>query len=65
MALAFFTTGCLSNHYVIPKRDLVQLAQTNPQQRAQSVRLIQEFSTSAGPPDAVRVSSVSMSRVSG
>jgi hypothetical protein len=50
-----FTTACLGNHYRIPKQDLVQLAQTDPQQRGERVRIIQGFGYDEGPPPAPRV----------
>jgi hypothetical protein len=52
VALVPFTVGCLSNHYVIPRRDLMAMSQQAPDERARSVRIIQEFSTSTGPPPA-------------
>jgi len=54
-AAAMISTGCLGNHYVIPKRDLVALSQTPPEQRGQQVRIIQGFATDDGPPPAPEV----------
>ncbi len=54
-ALAAFSTGCLGNHYVIPRQNLIALAQTPPEQRGQQVRIIQGFATDDGPPPAPEV----------
>ncbi|MBX3157203.1 MAG: hypothetical protein KF773_14605 [Deltaproteobacteria bacterium] len=43
LATAIVGTGCASNSFRIPNRDLQQLAQTAPEQRGQKVRVIQEL----------------------
>jgi hypothetical protein len=42
--------GCASNSYRIPSKDLRALAQVAPEQRGQSVRVIQEINESSAPP---------------
>ena len=42
--------GCVSNSYRIPGKDLQALAQVAPEQRGQSVRVIQEINESNAPP---------------
>ena len=54
---ACLSIGCLSNSYTIPKKDLTQLAQTNPEQRGEQVRIIQRFGTSNNPPEQQPVTS--------
>lgn len=44
-------TGCLSNTHTIPKRELMALAQTPPEQRGQRVRVVQSFAHEDGPPE--------------
>ncbi len=48
-------TGCLSQSHTIPRRDLQALAQTDPNQRSQRVRVIQNFVTQEEPPEAPAV----------
>lgn len=45
-------SGCLSRSHVIPKRDLLALSQMPPDQRGQSVRVIQGFASEDDPPEA-------------
>ena len=47
-----FASGCLSNVHKIPKGELERLAQTDPLQRGDKVRVIQSFNTSRNPPPA-------------
>ncbi len=54
-AVFAFGTGCLSNTYSIPKRDLQALAQVTPERRGDRVRVVQRFSTSDRPPEAAPV----------
>jgi hypothetical protein len=39
--LSYACGGCLSNEYVIPKQELARLAQLPPEQRGQSVQIVQ------------------------
>lgn len=47
--------GCLGHTYTIPKRELQALAQTDPSTRGQRVRVIQNFASDDGAPEAPRV----------
>lgn len=56
LIVAFATSGCLGNTYQIPKRELAELAQTEPERRGDRVRVIQQFVTADDPPESgVRV----------
>ena len=41
--LSYACGGCLSNEYVIPQKELARLAQLPPEQRGQSVRVVEEI----------------------
>lgn len=41
--LSYACGGCLSNEYVIPKQELARLAQLPPEQRGQSVQVVQNI----------------------
>jgi hypothetical protein len=41
--LSYACGGCLSNEYVIPKTELVRLAQLPPEQRGQNVQIVQNI----------------------
>jgi hypothetical protein len=41
--------GCMSNSYRIPAKDLAALARTDPEQRGQHVRVVQEINDSSAP----------------
>lgn len=45
-------SGCLSRSHVVPKGDLLALSQMPPEQRGQSVRVIQGFVSEDDPPEA-------------
>ncbi|HTJ43239.1 MAG TPA: hypothetical protein VL463_14135, partial [Kofleriaceae bacterium] len=47
--------GCVSNAYRIPQGELQRLAMTPPEQRGQSVRVVQELSNADEPPAATPV----------
>ena len=49
VAIAFYTTGCLSNEYVIPKTELARLSQLPPEQRGQRVEVVQDIGDRRGP----------------
>jgi len=57
LTAAALATGCLSQSYIIPKKDLRALAQTPPEQRGQHVRVRQAFEGEDAPPAAPRVDS--------
>jgi hypothetical protein len=48
--LSYACGGCLSNEYVIPKSELVRLASLPPEQRGQSVRVVQDLGERRGDP---------------
>ena len=50
ISMAASLVGCVANSYRIPSNNLQQLAQVAPEQRGQSVRVIQEISESSAPP---------------
>jgi hypothetical protein len=50
-------TGCLSSVHEIPRQDLRQLANQDPNTRGQNVRVIQQFAGSEAPPRATPVRS--------
>ncbi len=56
-AVLIASTGCLSRAHKIPRAELVQLAQTDPHTRGQSVRVVQSFGFSEQPPYAEPVGS--------
>jgi hypothetical protein len=41
--LSYACGGCLSNEYVIPKKELARLAQLPPEQRGQNIQVVQEI----------------------
>jgi len=47
---ALLVSGCASNAYRIPGKDLAQLSQVAPEQRGERVRVIQEIGDSSAPP---------------
>ena len=49
MTIAFYTTGCLSNEYVIPKTELARLSRLPPEQRGQAVGVVQTIGERRGP----------------
>lgn len=52
LAVVFAASGCLGSTYKIPKRELAQLAQTEPERRGDRVRVIQQFATADDPPES-------------
>ena len=54
LASAALLAGCLSSSHVIPRKDLQRLAASDPQARAQQVRVIQSFQGEDQPPPAPR-----------
>lgn len=48
-AFAVFTGGCLANTYKIPPRELARLAATEPAQRGDRVRVVQELAGDTAP----------------
>ncbi len=55
LGLAVVATGCLSTSHRIGKRELMRLSQTAPEQRGDSVRVVQNLGYQEGPPRAERV----------
>lgn len=53
---AFLSTGCLQQTHKIPRGELMRLSMTPPEQRGQSVRVIQDLAGEQ-PPAATRVES--------
>ncbi len=56
LGLALGSTGCLSSSHRISKGELMNLSRTAPEQRGDSVRVVQELGHTEGPPRAERVS---------
>lgn len=50
--IAMLTSGCLGHFYEIPRTELERLAQTPPEQRAQSIYAVQQFTTADEPEPA-------------
>jgi hypothetical protein len=55
VSIVALLSGCLSQTYTIPRRDLQALAQANPYARGQRVRVVQNFAAGEEPPEAPRV----------
>lgn len=55
LGLALASTGCLSSSHRIGKGELLKLSRTAPEQRGESVRVVQGLGTTEGPPRAERV----------
>lgn len=49
VATAFFLSGCLSNEYVIPKSELERIVQIAPENRSQSLKVVQRIGERRGP----------------
>jgi len=64
LALVFATTGCLSRSHVIPKNELMRLAQLPPEERGRQVRVVQGFQSEDNPPAADNGGSVGVVVVS-
>jgi hypothetical protein len=56
VCVAFLSTGCLQQTHKIPRGELMRLSMTPPEQRGQSVRVIQDLAGEQ-PPAATRVES--------
>jgi hypothetical protein len=52
LVCAITSTGCLSNSHVIPRNELIAIAQKPPEQRGQHVHVIQGFQSEDDPPAA-------------
>lgn len=57
LGLAVLTTGCLSSSHRIGKGELMKLSQIAPEQRGDSVRVVQNLGYQEGPPRAEGVQS--------
>lgn len=55
VAACLFVTACVSQTYRIPPAELARLAQTPPEARGQSVRVVQELSNADDPPESAPV----------
>src|SRR5215831_2357650 len=51
-ALSLAASGCVSQTYRISQDELARLAATPPEQRGQSVRVVQDLTTADDPPEA-------------
>lgn len=55
LSIALLGSGCLGNTYSIPRSELAELAQTEPERRGDRVRVVQQFATADQPPEATSV----------
>ncbi len=55
--LAVVSAGCLSTSHVIPKNELMRIAQSDPNQRGERVRVVQGFAGEEEPPQRTPVTS--------